>query len=577
MAEQQLRRRLVAILAADVAGYSRLMGADEAGTHARLRALRADAIEPQSAAHGGRIFKTTGDGFLIEFASAVDAVRCAVDLQRAMEGRDLMLRIGVNLGDVILEGEDLFGDGVNVAARLEGIAQPGQVCISEDVFRQVRGKVEAAFDDLGEQRLKNIAAPVRAYAVRDPSVPAPAGARAGWPARPDTRGDRPSVAVMPFESLSDDPAQGYFVDGVTEDIITELSRVPGLFVIARNTTFTYKGRPAKVNEIARELGVHYVVEGSARKSANRVRVAVQLIDAETEAHIWAQRYDREMADIFDIQDEIARTIAGTLRGRLEFAHAERVVRKPPEDMAAYECVLAAKVLHHRVHPDANTTAIGYVDRAITIDPLFSQAYAWKACLFGQRVALGMAPADVLGDAYDLLLKGLSLDANDIECHRVLCEAHMFRGELDRARMHHDRAFQLNPNDPRIVAQRGELLTWLGQAAEAVEWLELALRLDPFGTAGRAHLLGRALHASRRYGEAVSAYRQVVHPRYEPHADTAACFARLGQRDQAQSEAAETLRLKPDFSVAAYLESLRYARADDRAHHAEGLRLAGLPD
>jgi adenylate cyclase len=578
MPEERVRRRLAAILAADVAGYSRLMGEDEAGTHAALRALRAGVIDPQATAHGGRLFKTTGDGFLIEFPSAVDAVGCALGIQQAMaageEGeRRLALRMGVNLGDVILEGEDLFGEGVNVAARLEAFAEPGQVCLSEDVYRQVRGKVAAEFDDLGTQSFKNIVEPVRVYRVRAAGAgpaPTPSGR---------ARSDKPSIAVLPFDNLSGDPAQDFFADGITEDIITELSRFPDLFVIARNSTFAYKGRRVKIQDVARELKVGYVVEGSARKSGNRVRITVQLIDAETDSHIWAQRYDREIADIFDVQDEIARTIAATLPGRVEAARAERVVRKPPEDMAAYECVLAAKVLHHRSTKADNAAALDLVERAIVIDPRFSQAYAWKGCLIGQAAARGFVagePHDLLKRAYESVLTGLALDENDIECHRVLCEAHMARRELDRARTHHERAFALNPNDPRIVAQRGELFTWLGRAEEGVEWLRTAMRLDPFGVRSRAHLLGRALFAARRYAEAVEAYRQTTYQRFEPHADLAACLEHLGRDLEARSEAAETLRLKPDFSTAVYVATLAYAVDSDRDHHRDGLIAAGLP-
>jgi len=586
MAEERVRRRLAAILAADVVGYSRLMGEDEAATHAALRALKAGVIEPQAAAHGGRIFKTTGDGFLIEFPSAVEAVGCAVAIQEDIGraavgeggGRRLALRVGVNLGEVILDGDDLIGAGVNVAARLEGFAQPGEVCLSDDVYRQVRGKVAAEFDDLGTQSFKNIAEPVRVYRARAAPGAAPHGGAAQY-ARAPGRTDKPSLAVLPFDNLGGDRADDFFADGMTEDIITELSRFAALLVIARNSTFAYKGRPVKIQDVARELSVAYVVEGSVRKSGNRVRITVQLIDAATEAHVWAQRYDREIGDIFDVQDEIARTIAATLSGRLEAAHGELATRKPPDDMAAYELVLAAKVLHHRATKDDNAAALGLVERAIGIDPRFSQAYAWKGCLLGQAAARGFSvgePHELLKRAFELVSTGLALDENDIECHRVLCEAFMAQRKLDRARTHHERAFALNPNDPRIVAQRGELLTWLGQPEEAVDWLTTAMRLDPFGVRGRAHLLGRSLHAARRYAEAVEAYRQTSSRRFEPHADLAACLARLGRDAEAREEAAETLRLKPDFSAAGYVAALAYVRDADRDHHREGLLEAGLP-
>jgi adenylate cyclase len=581
MPDEPLTRRLAAILAADVVGYSRLMGDDEAGTHVRLKALRAELVDPALARHGGRIFKATGDGFLAEFASAVDAVAFALAVRRSLAAhepaiRPIELRMGINLGDVIVDGDDMFGDGVNLAARLENFAQPGQICVSQDVHRQVRSKIEAAFDDLGDQNLKNIAEPVRVFAVRAPDEPA-ASVRRDRP-HAEAASDRPSIAVMPFESIGGEAEQEFFADGITEDIITEVSRFPDLFVIARNTTFTYKGRHVKVQELGRELGVQYVVEGSVRRSGNRVRITAQLIDAATEAHIWAQRYDRELADIFDIQDEIARMVAATIPGRLEAAHAERIKRKPPEDMAAYEYVLSAKILHHRPTPENNAEALRLVEEAIRIDPEFAQAHGWKACILGQAAARGYAPegAKLLDVALESIATGLALDENDIECNRVLCEAYMSKRQLDRAQAHHERAFRLNPNDPRIVAQKGELYIWLGRAEEAVSWLREAMRLDPYGAAGRAHLLGRALYATRRYAEAAEWYRQSPFVRFEPQADLAACYAQLGEEAAARDHAREALRLNPAFSIAAYVGHLPFRREEDRDHLREGLAKAGLP-
>ncbi|HEY5608781.1 MAG TPA: adenylate/guanylate cyclase domain-containing protein, partial [Alphaproteobacteria bacterium] len=469
---------MTAILAADVAGYSRLMAADEEGTLARLKAHQTDHVFPKIAEHRGRIVKTTGDGLLAEFASALDAVRCAVEVQRTMtlrnaavpEERRIVFRIGINVGDVILDGGDIYGDGVNVAARIEGIAEPGGVYLTGSVHEQVRDRLELAFEDLGEHTLKNIPRPVRVYRVAQGGTGTAAG---------DTTlalPDRPSIAVMPFDNMSGEPDQEFFTDGITEDIITELSRHPGLFVIARNSTFTFKGKRFKVQDVGRDLGVHYVLEGSVRKAGNRVRVTAQLIDAATGAHLWAERFDREITDIFAIQDDITRTIVGSLPGSVEAAHAERIKRKLPEDIAAYECVLAAKVLHHRATPEDNAHARRLVDRAIELDPKFAQARAWKACLFGQAASLGFAdnPGQLFQQAFKEVQLAIGLDQNDIEANRVLCEAYMVQGQLDRARQHHDRAFELNPNDPRIVAQKGELLIWLGKPDEGVEWIRLAM-------------------------------------------------------------------------------------------------------
>jgi len=575
---EPIARRLAAITACDVAGYSRLMGEDESGTHARLRALCAELVEPSAAAHGGRIFKTAGDGMMIEFASAVDAVRHALVLQGGIAARDaatpenrrMRLRIGINLGDVIVEGTDVFGDGVNVAARIEAFAEPGQICVSEDVWRQVRGKVEATFDDLGAQSFKNIAEPVRVFRVRAAEAPTRRAAPLALPSKP-------SIAVLPFENMSGEAGQEFFADGISEDIITELSRFPELFIIARNSTFAYKGKPTKVQEVARELGVHYVIEGSVRKSGNRVRVTVQLVDAGTGSHLWAERFDREIADLFQVQDEIAATVAATVSGRAGADYASRLIRKPPENMAAYEYVLAAKVLHHRGTKDDNAEARRLIERAIESDPGFAVAHAWKVCLMGQAWQRGYDDYERLWPQAEAELRtAIALDPNDLEANRVLCEANMGHGKLEDARRHHERAFAINPNDPRIVAQKGELLTWLGKPDEGAEWVRTAMRLDPYDTHSRAHLLGRALYALGRYAEAAEAYADIPTPRWTHLADLAACYAQTGATDHAKTCAAEALRLNPGFSTASYVASLPFAREADRARLAEGLAKAGLP-
>jgi adenylate cyclase len=577
---EPIARRLAAITACDVAGYSRLMGEDESGTHARLRALCAELVEPSAAAHGGRIFKTAGDGMMIEFASAVDAVRHSIALQNAIaqrnaatpEDKRMVVRIGINLGDVIVEGTDVFGDGVNVAARIEAFAEPGQICVSEDVFRQVRGKVEANFDDLGPQEFKNIAEPVRVFRARAGEALAPPR-RTGPLAVPS----KPSLAVLPFENLSGEAAQEFFADGISEDIITELSRFPELFVIARNSTFAYKGKPTKVQEVGRELGVHYVVEGSVRKSGNRVRVTVQLVDAGTGSHLWAERFDREIADLFQVQDEIAATVAATVSGRAGADYASRLIRKPPENMVAYEYVLAARVLHHRGTKTDNAEARRLIDRAIESDPGFAGAHAWKVCLMGQAWQRGYDDYERLWPQAEAELRtAIALDPNDLEANRVLCEAHMGHGKLEDARRHHERAFAANPNDPRIVAQKGELLTWLGKPGEGAEWVRTAMRLDPYDTHSRAHLLGRALYAQGRFREAVEAYAEISEPRWQHRAQLAAALAQAGDVDGAKAQASEVLRQNPKFSTVGYVAGQPYARPEDRARLAEGLAKAGLP-
>jgi len=583
MADERLKRRLAAILAADVVGYSRLMEKNEEDTLARLKALRREVFDPAIAEHHGRLVKLTGDGALVEFASAVDAVRSAVAIQQAIAARDqgdaeerrIAFRIGVNLGDIIAEEDDVYGDGVNVASRLEGLADPGGVVVTGIVHDEVERRLPIGFDDMGELRVKNIDRPIRVWRVLPDGAASPAKETPPLPLP-----DKPSIAVLPFTNMSGDPEQDYFADGLAEDIITELSRFRWFFVIARNSSFVYKGRAVDIRAVGRELGVRYVLEGGVRKSGERLRITAQLVEAATGNHLWAEKYDGTLADVFDLQDNITRTIVATLPGRIEAAHAERIVRTPPKDMAAYELVLAAKVLHHRATEEDNAAALQLVERAIEIDPGFAQAYAWRGCLTGQAVARGFLegnPREHLKRAFAYVMKGLALDENDIECHRVFCEAFMDQGDLVRARTHHERAFALNPNDPRIVAQRGELMTRLGEPEQAVEWLQAAMRLDPFGVRERVHLLGRALLAAHRYVEAADAFRQSAYQhRAEQHADLAAALAQDGRAAEAATEVAETLRIKPDFSAAAHVKRFGYVREADREHHREALLKAGLP-
>ena len=383
MAEPRVERRLAAILAADVAGYSRLMGADETGTAQALREHRA-VVNPIVADHGGRIVKTTGDGVLSEFPSIVAAVECALAVQKLMaernadvpESRQMLFRIGINLGDVLIEGEDILGDGVNVAARLEGISEPGGICISDAAYQQVRDKLDVKFEDIGEQQLKNIARRVRAYRARldgavrlKPTLPLP---------------EKPSIAVLPFDNMSDAAGDVYFADGMAEDIITELSRYPDLFVIARNSSFTYRGKAVRITEVARELGVQYVLEGSVRRAGNRVRISVQLIDAASGGkHVWAQRYDRSLEDIFAVQDEVTQNVVSVLPARVRAAALERASRKTSDSLDAYDHLLRGKYYHHLESPNGNREAEVHFNQSIELDPRFASAYAWKACTLGQ--------------------------------------------------------------------------------------------------------------------------------------------------------------------------------------------------
>jgi adenylate cyclase len=580
-------RRLAAVLAADMVGYSRLMEVDETGTLARLKTHRIELIDPAITKNHGRIIKTTGDGMLVEFRSVADAVLCAAEIQRRMARRNadvsparwMQFRIGINLGDVIVEDNDIFGDGVNVAARLEMLAEPGGICVSGAVRDQVGQRLDdVAFEDLGEQTVKNIVRPIRVFRVRLDAAPkaAPEGAKDAAVAAPVSK--KPSIAVLPLVNMSGDPEQEFFADGLTEDIITELSRFRDLLVISRNSTFVHKGKAVNVREIAREFGVDYVLEGSVRKARDRVRVTVQLIDAETDQHVWAERYDRELEDIFAIQDEITHAIVATLPGRVEAATHDRAQRKPTDNMAAYECVLAAKVRHHRSTREDNAEAQRLLERALALDPNYAHAHAWKACVLGQTwVYDWCADRDAVFEQVAAELEiTLGLDDNDSDVHRILAALNLNRDDHDKAAYHQERALALNPNYDLVVVQQGELLTWLGRPEEGIDWIKKAMRLNPYHPERFWSHLGRACYCAEKYAEAIEAFSRMTRPDYTHHAFLAAAFAQMGDKVAAAAHATEVLKSEPKFSVAVYLATQHYKHAADRQRHEVGLLKAGLP-
>jgi adenylate cyclase len=573
-----MEHRLAAVLAADMAGYSRLMEADEQGTLARLRTHRIELIDPAIAKNQGRIIKTTGDGMLVEFQSVGDAVRCAAEMQIRMrrrntdvpEDRRIQFRIGINLGDIIFDEGDIYGDGVNVAARLEQLADVGGVCVTQAVYEQVSDRIEVRFEDLGEKSLKNISRPVRVWrAVLDEAASAAGNSSA-------RRGVvKPSIAVLPFANMSGDSEQEFFVDGLTEDIITELSRRHELFVISRNSTFAYKGRSVNLREIAQKLGAQYLVEGSVRKSGGQLRVTAQLIDTASDTHIWAERYDRKLDDVFAIQDELTAAIVATLPGRLEAAQQDLVARKTPASMAAYECVLAAKVRHHRSNRAENEEALKLITRAVELDPDYAHAHAWKGCILGQAWGYGWC-ADKDATFDEIVREAESaqaLDANDADVQRILSAINISRNDLTKARHHQERALALNPNYDLVVVQQGELLTWLGRPKEGADWIRKAMRLNPHHPERFWSHLGKAHFAAREYSEAVEAFMHLSKMDASQHAFVAAAYGWLGDRTAAAAHYAKISKFDSEFTIDTLVATLHYANDADLQHLVDGLKTA----
>ena len=596
MEPSSAKRRLAAILSADMVGYSRLMEMDEAGTHARLKAHRIELIDPTIDKTHGKIIKTTGDGMLIEFSSVIDALSCAAEIQRRMarrnsglpDDRRIDFRIGINVGDVIVEDEDIFGDGVNLASRLEQIAAPGGICVSQMVRDQVGERLELRFDDLGEQPMKNISRPVHVYAVQlqgvaqtqdSPSEGTEVTQKTNGEGDKEGASKKPAVAVLPFTNMSGDAEQEFFTDGLTEDIITELSRFHELMVISRNSTFTYKGQAVNVKAVAKEFGVDYVVEGSVRKAGNRIRVTVQLIEADKDQHVWAERYDRNLEDVFAIQDEVTSAIAATVFKRVEDASRTRAKSKRPENLQAYECLLAAKVLHHRSTPEDNKKAMQMVERAIQLDPKYAHAHSWCACINGQAwVHRWCDDLDATWDEVEKELEiAISLDENDGDVHRILAAVCVAHDDLEMAKHHQAKALNLNPNYDLVVVQNGELLTWLGLAEEGIEWIMKAMRLNPYHPERFWGHLGRAYFTARRYGEALDALKHIGSLDASLHALFAAVYARMDEKVAAEAHIDQALSLDPNLNQETYAATLHYQNDQDRDHHLEAVALAGMPE
>ena len=584
MTEERVQRRLAAILAADIVGFSRLMEADEEGTLARLKTLRADVIDPKVAEYGGRVFKSTGDGVLAEFSSAVDAVRHAIDVQRAMaelnadtpDDSRIAFRIGISLGDVVIDGEDLLGNGVNMAARMEGLADAGGICVSGNVQEHIGNSLDVMFEDMGEQSVKNIARPVRCYRVRRPVDQA---ARI----RQSESADKPSIAVLPFNNISGDPEQEYFADGISEDIITALSRIREFSVIARNSTFTYKGRSVDVQTIAKELAARYVLEGSVRKAGSRVRVTAQLIEGTTGNHLWAERYDRDLVDIFAVQDEITHTVVGTIGPELGRAEQQRANSKPPDNLGAWDCYQRGKWhLHRRTNEQMKedlAKARSLFERAMTLDPGFGPAYAGYAETIYYDALFQYREYDA-AQAMRSARKAVELDSEDANARVTLGRIYRMARNPEAAVSENKMAIELNPSLAEAYHGLGSSLAHSGRAREAVPYLETAIRLSPrddlIGTfhvrLALAHLLLENHDQAVEIGQRAVRLRGTMANGY---AYLAAALGHLGRIEDAEEILKELEAAEPRASISYYTGQLPILDADDTAHVIDGLRKAGL--
>jgi adenylate cyclase len=583
MAEVRVERRLAAILAGDVAGYSRLMGADEEGTLARLNAHRREFLEPKIAEYRGRIVKRTGDGVLIEFASAVDAARCAVEIQRGMSERNepvepdnrIALRIGIHVGDVIVEEGDIFGDGVNIAARLEGIAEPGSICISDDVFRQVRGKIDVDFADAGDQQLKNIERPVRVYHAQ-------LGKSAAKAEKASARSARPSIAVLPFQNMSGDPEQEYFADGMVDEIITGLSRIKWLLVVSRNSTFIYKNKPIAINEVAEKFRVRYVLEGGVRKSGNRVRVTAQLIDAETDTHLWAEQYDRLLENVFALQDEISMCVVGAIEPSVRKAEIDRIKRQRPNNFDAYDLLLRSQQFVFAGMPKEAAKAIPLLEEALKLEPNYSTAHAYLSWCFHSRYGRGGLREEDRLAAIKHARAAIAFGSDDATALAIAALALAYDGhETGTALKVFDRALELSNCNIFVLCWNAAILAWTGKTELAIERSQLALRLGPFDSMRwRAnHALAVAYFHGQRYAEAEEAARNVidVNPVYSlPRAFLVAALVRLGRIEEAKAMAKTVLECDPSFTIRG---TALYAELEPAVFRpmADAWREAGLPD
>ncbi len=581
MAAPEVKRKLVAIVSADVKGYSRLMDEDEEWTVRTLKAYRevmASLIEQ----HRGRVVDATGDNLMAEFASAVDAVQCALEIQDELAARNvesagnrtMEFRIGVNLGDVITEGNRIYGGGVNIAARLQELADGGGVCVSGTVYDQVEDKLPLGYEFLGEKRVKNIKKPVRAYCVsREPGL----HKEAGEPSLPD----KPSIAVLPFVNMSGDPQQDYLSDGITEHLIADLSRISGLFVIASNSVFTYKGKAIKVEEIRRDLGVRYVLEGSVQKAGDRLRITAQLIDAVSGYHIWAGRYDRDMEDIFVLQDDVTEKIIATLRVRVEKAEIERVLRKPTGSLKAYDYALRGMAYQYGMTREKNALAQEMFRAAIKLDPRFAGAYVglgWAT--FHAWVQLLNPDPRSIDAAIELAQKAIAIDPSLASAYRLLGECRSWKRQYGQAIDDIETAIALDPNDAENYAQLSEALIWMGRHEEAIAQMEKAMRLNPYYPTMYLFGLAMAQFLTQRHEEAIATLRKVLTRAPDllwARGLLAVVFAGADRIEEARAEISEVKRMDPDYSSRALREMIPFKDPTFSEKVAEALLKMGLKE
>ena len=582
--DKKLERKLAAIFYGDVAGYSRLTGQDEEGTH-RILSSYLDVITDAIESHNGNVVHFAGDAVLADFSTVKDAIKCAVKAQQDLKIRNqdfsddhkLEFRIGVNIGDVIVDRNDIYGDGVNIAARLESLADSGGICISGAVYDSIRGKLKLEFEFLGEQRVKNIAEPVRAYRVIiDPEQPAAGTPPTSTPELPD----KPSIAVLPFENMSADPEQEYFSDGISEDIITDLSKVPGLFVISRNSSFVYKGKSVNVQQVGRDLGVRYVLEGSVRKAGNKVRITAQLIDSNTNGHVWAERFDRDLEDIFAVQDEVTQKIVSALQIQLTQAEQEHLTHRDTDNLDAYDYLLRGKEYYLRFTRDANQQARQLYEKAVKLDPNYATALAELAriCVQARNHGWTVNLVEPLQQASNFAEKAVKLNDSLPQARVVLGFINMWKHDHETAIAEVCRGLVLDPNHAEGQMYQAIILGFAGQPEESMEWVEKAIHLNPGSPFWYLFAQGNAYFSMERYSEAIAACIKaaIINPNFIfSHLLLLACYGNLGKREECEAELKECLARMPDLTVSWAEEVMPYKDRDVLTRFINDLREAGL--